>query len=108
MKALERNRFESLFVPDAKSAAKAISDMIPDGANVGIGGYMTLNQIGFFEEIKGRHLNLINPFSKDVTPEERGDLTRKIFSCDDFLCSTNAITEEGQLYNVDATGTSLP
>ena len=101
---LERNRFESLFVPDAKSAAKAISDMIPDGASVGIGGYMTLNQIGFFEEIKGRHLNLINPFSKGVTPEERGDLTRKIFSCDYFLCSTNAITEEGHLYNVDATG----
>jgi hypothetical protein len=27
-----------------------------------------------------------------------------IFSCDYFLCSTNAITEEGHLYNVDATG----
>jgi L-lactate utilization protein LutB len=103
-KALERNGFESLFVADAKSAAKAISDMIPDGASVGIGGSMTLNQIRFFEEIKGRNVNLINPFSKGVTPEERADLTRKIFSCDYFLCSTNAITEEGQLYNVDATG----
>ena len=103
-KALERNGFESLFVPDAKSAAKVISDMISDGASVGIGGSMTLNQIGFFEGIKGRDVNLINPFSKGVTPEERGDLTRRIFSCDYFLCSTNAITEEGQLYNVDATG----
>jgi phosphatidylserine/phosphatidylglycerophosphate/cardiolipin synthase-like enzyme len=49
-------------------------------------------------------VNLINPFAKGVSPEEWGELTRKIFSCDYFLCSTNAITEEGQLYNVDSTG----
>ncbi len=103
-KALERNGFDSLFVPDTKSALNAILDMIPDGASVGIGGSMTLNQIGFFEKIKGRGVNLINPFAKGITPEERGQLTRVIFSCDYFLCSTNAITEEGQLYNVDAIG----
>ena len=103
-KALEKNGFNSLFVPDAKAALKAILDMIPDGASVGIGGSMTLSQIGFFKEIKGRGVNLINPLGKSVTPEERNQLTRKIFSCYYFLCSTNAITEEGQLYNVDATG----
>jgi len=103
-KALERNGFDSLFVPDAKSAMKAVLDIIPDGATVGIGGSATLTQIGFFEGIKGRHVNLINPFSKGITPEEAYELRRKIYLCDYFLCSTNAITEEGQLYNVDATG----
>ena len=103
-KALEGNGFESLFVPDAKSAVKAILDMIPDGATVGIGGSVTLTQIGFFKAVKGRGVDLINPFAKGVSLEERGELNRRIFSCDYFLCSTNAITEEGQLYNVDATG----
>ena len=103
-KALEGNGFDSLFVPDAKSAVKAILGMIPDGATVGIGGSMTLTQIGFFKAVKAREVNLINPFAKGVSLEERGELNRKIFSCDYFLCSTNAITEEGQLYNVDASG----
>ncbi len=103
-KALEKNGFESLFVPDAQSAVKAILDMIPDGASVGIGGSMTLTQIGFFQGIKGRAVNLINPLAKGITPEEADELRRKIFSCDYFLSGTNAITEEGQLYNVDATG----
>ena len=103
-KALEKNGFESLFVPDAKAALKAILDMIPDGTSVGIGGSMTLTQIGFFQGIKGRQVNLINPLAKSVTPEERNQLSRKIFSCDYFLPSTNAITDEGQLYNVDANG----
>jgi len=103
-KALEGNGFESLFVPDGKSAVEAILDMIPDGATVGIGGSVTLTQIGFFKAVKGRGVDLINPFAKGVSLEERGELTRRIFSCDYFLCSTNAITEEGQLYNVDASG----
>jgi L-lactate utilization protein LutB len=103
-KALERNGFESQFVPDGQSAVTAITDMIPDGATVGIGGSTTLNQIGFFEAAKARGMKLLNPFVQGITPEERNAMTRKIFSCDYFLCSTNAITEEGQLYNVDATG----
>ena len=103
-KALENNGFDSLFVPDGKSAVEAILDMIPDGATVGIGGSMTLTQIGFFKAIKARDVNLINPFGKGVSLEERGELSRRIFSCDYFLCSTNAVTEEGQLYNVDASG----
>ena len=103
-KALESNGFESQFVPDGESAVTAVMDMIPDGATVGIGGSTTLNQIGFFEAAKVRGMKLLNPFAQGITPEERNAVTRKIFSCDYFLCSTNAITEEGQLYNVDATG----
>jgi L-lactate utilization protein LutB len=103
-KALESNGFESQFVPDGQSAVTAVMDMIPGGATVGIGGSTTLNQIGFFEAAKARGMKLLNPFAQGITPEERNAVTRKIFSCDYFLCSTNAITEEGQLYNVDATG----
>ncbi len=103
-KALEKNGFETQFVPDAQSAVTAIMDMIPDGATVGIGGSMTLNQIGFSKAVKGRTIGLLNPFAQGITPEERNAVTRQIFSCDYFLCSTNAVTEEGQLYNVDATG----
>lgn len=103
-KALESNGFDSQFVSDTQSAVKAIMDMIPDGATVGIGGSMTLSQIGFFEAAGGRRMNLLNPFAQGITPEERNAVTRQIFSCDYFLCSTNAITEEGHLYNVDATG----
>lgn len=94
-KALEANGFKSQFVPDAQSALKAIMEIIREGATVGIGGSMTLNQIGFFEAAHGRGMNLLTPFAQDITPEEAVELRRKIFSCDYFLCSTNAVTEEG-------------
>lgn len=60
--------------------------MIPDGATVGIGGSTTLNQIGFFEAANVRGMKLLNPFAQGITPEERNAVTRKIFSCDYFLC----------------------
>jgi hypothetical protein len=63
---------------------------------------MTLNQIGFFEEIKRRRVRLINP--RDAAPERRHEVSRELFSCDYFVCSTNAVTEAGHLFNIDATG----
>jgi hypothetical protein len=66
-KALERNGFDSQFVSDTQSAVKAIMDMIPDGATVGIGGSTTLNQIGFFEAANERGMNLLNPFAQGIT-----------------------------------------
>ena len=50
MKALRKNNFDAQFVAKATDAVGVIFKMIPDGATVGVGGSMTLNQIGFFEE----------------------------------------------------------
>ena len=38
------------------------------------------------------------------TPEEREKLYREVFSSDVFLTGTNAVTEHGELYNVDGNG----
>ncbi len=100
--ALERNGFKVSFHADNESAVKAILEMIPDDATVGVGGSMTLHQIGFYEQINNRKGKLINP--KDVKPEQAHEVSRQLFLCDYFVSGTNAITEEGHLFNIDATG----
>lgn len=104
VKALEKNGFKAAFVADANAAVKAISDMIPDGVTVGVGGSMTMHQIGFFDALKARNIELINPFAEGVSPEQRGELLRKTLTCDRYVTGTNAVTEEGQLFNIDGTG----
>ena len=101
--ALKKNRFEALYVPDSKAALEEVMRQIPDGATVGIGGSVTLNQIGLFDALKNRKVQLIWPIQAK-SDEERLELTRKSFSSDIFLTGTNAVTEDGKLYNVDATG----
>lgn len=104
IEALRKNRFEALYVPDAKQAFEAVMARIPDGATVGIGGSVTLGQIGILDGLKERKVQLIWPIQQAKNEEERMELIRKTFSSDIFLTSTNAITEDGKLFNIDATG----
>ncbi len=104
MKALRKNNFDAQFVPKAKDANAAIFKMIPDGVTVGVGGSMTLNQIGFFEEAAKRPIKLLNPSPQKLSAEEFIQARREILLADVFLCSSNAVTEDGKLYNIDGTG----
>jgi len=104
IEALKKNRFDVVFVPDRKAALNEVMKQIPDGATVSLGGSVTLNQIGAAEALKNRKITLIWPFVQAKTPEEQRDLIQRSFATDVFLSSTNAITEDGKLYNVDASG----
>ncbi len=101
---LKKNNFEALFVPDSKSAFDEVIKRIPDGATVGIGGSVTLAQIGLLDALGNRNIQLIWPMRQGKTQEEIHGLIQKSFSADIFLSSTNAVTEDGKLFNVDATG----
>ena len=102
--ALRKNNFEATFVPDSKVALEEVMRRIPDGATVGIGGSVTLAQTGILDALKNRKVQLIWPFQQARNEEERIKLIRKSFSSDVFLSSTNAVTEDGKLFNIDATG----
>ena len=104
IEALEKNRIPAVFYSTKEQARDAIMGMIPSGSTVGIGGSITLGQLGLFEELKKREYTVFNPFASKLTDEERMDMRRKALVSDVFLVSTNAITEEGQLFNIDATG----
>jgi hypothetical protein len=101
--ALKKNNFDALFVPDSKTALEEMMKRIPDGATVSVGGSVTLAQIGVLEALGKRKINFIWP-QKAKNDEERLEMIRKSFSSDLFLSGTNAVTEDGKLYNVDASG----
>jgi hypothetical protein len=102
--ALKKNNFEALFVSDSKAAFEEVMKRIPDGVTVGIGGSVTLTQLKLQEALGKRKIQLIWPFQQAKNEEERLRLIQKSFSADIFLSSTNAVTEDGKLFNVDASG----
>jgi hypothetical protein len=101
---LKKNNFEALFVPNSKAALEEVMKQIPDGSTVGVGGSVSLAQTGILEALGKRNVHLIWPAQQAKNMEERQELIRKSFSSDIFLSSTNAITEDGKLFNVDAFG----
>lgn len=104
IEALKKNNFDARFFPKAAEALAEFWKMVPDGATIGIGGSLTLTQIGFLDEVKDRPVKFLSPFVKGLSAEEVDRICREILTADFFVASSNAITEDGKLYNIDATG----
>ena len=78
--ALKKNNFEAIYVPDSKAAFEEVMKRIPDGATVGVGGSVTLAQIGLLDALKNRKIQFIWPQQQAKNDEERLELFRKCFA----------------------------
>jgi len=104
LKALKNNGFDAVFAGNRQKALQLVLDRIPFGSVVGGGDSLTLKQIGIFEELKRRNFTVHWPFDETVKKEQRRDIARKALLTDVFLSSSNAITMDGKIVNIDATG----
>jgi L-lactate utilization protein LutB len=101
--ALQKNGFLAEYLPDSAAARQRLLQMIPDGAAVGFGGSMTVKHLDVQDELRKRGCPIYDHgLAKD--PAEAMSLRRKQLTCDVFLTSSNAITRDGRLYNVDGGG----
>lgn len=99
MRALAKNKIPAVYAPTSQDALKVVEGMMREGDTISCGGTVTLRETG----IRGLMLSGKYTFldREAMDPEE---VYQKTFSADVFLTSANAITEEGQLYNVDGRG----
>lgn len=104
IEALKKNRIPAVFFSTREEAKKGVLEMIPPDSSVGIGGSATLRQLDLIEEVKKGGFTVFNPLEPKLTDDEKMDLRRKALLSDVFLVGTNAITEEGQLFNIDSIG----
>ena len=104
LRAFKKNKINAVFVKSRREALQKVLDNIPTGAVVGAGDSMTLKEIGIFEELTRRSFTVYWPFDEAVPREERRNIARKALLSDIFLSSSNAITMDGKIVNVDATG----
>jgi L-lactate utilization protein LutB len=100
--ALEKNGFQTFFVPTKDKALDKVLSFIPSNANVGIGGSATLREINLIEALTARGNTVFEHWSQ---PEENvTSIMRKQLNSDVFVASSNAVTEDGKLINIDNAG----
>ena len=105
IKHLEKRRMQGSYASTATQAKDEIVAMIPQGATVFRCGSMTAVDMGLFEEIaKLPGIKLIDPFRPGIPPEEGMDLRRQGMTADVMITSSNAITLDGKLVNLDGMG----
>lgn len=106
--ALERNNFEVFLVANvAEGKDLVLKEIIPKiGAkSVSWGGSMTFMATGLYDAIKGsQNLAALDTFDKNLPQEEMLERRRRSLLVDLFITGSNAVTESGQLVNLDMYG----
>ena len=104
IKNLEKRRMNGFYCADKESAIAKVLELIPAGSSVGWGGSMTLKENGFFDALADANAYQIIDRDTAKTKEEEKKIYSEICAANAFLMSTNAITLEGELVNVDGRG----
>lgn len=104
IKNLEKRHMEGYYCPTKEDAVKTAMSLTAANTTVSFGGSMTLSETGIMDALKNRtDIHLIDR-SLAKTPDEIKQAYRDSFSADTYFMSTNAITLDGQLVNVDGNG----
>ncbi|MCX7941771.1 MAG: lactate utilization protein [Dictyoglomaceae bacterium] len=103
-KFLKERGFNTFLVPDKDSAKDKILEIIPKEAVIGIGGSVTIRQIGIIEELEKRGYTIYHHWKEGLSLEEDLEIRKKELLSDVFLSSVNAVTLSGELVNIDGIG----
>lgn len=97
--ALKRNGIETVIVDNPSELLRYLENLVPENARVASGGSVTLEETGVVRWLgDGRRVYVAgDPHRKDLD-------VRAAYDCDWYFMSSNAITEQGELYNVDGGG----
>lgn len=99
--ALKKNNIEAFYAEDCCKAVELVKSLISENDVISFGGSVTLKECGVMDLIKNENYKLLDRSREGITREEIEEIYRKTFSADVYLSSSNAITENGELYNVD-------
>ncbi len=105
IKHLTKRRMEASYAPTAAIAKDEIVAMIPSGVTVSRCGSMSLVEMGLWEALAQKPgIEIIDPFAPGLTPDEVMARRRQGLTADFMIASSNALTLDGKLVNLDATG----
>jgi len=107
IRALKRHRFEAKYVPDAEQAKRLILSRIPLSAQVGIPGSKTVRELGLDQALRDRGQITFDHWVPGLSAEESLRERKAQLTCDLLITSANAITEQGEIFNMDGVGNRI-
>lgn len=105
--ALRRNNIDAHIAADANKAVELALSLIPESATVGLGGSTTVQQTGLLTALREGNYRLFDQYEDGISGEENIRRRRAGLTAEYFITGTNAITEKGELVNVDGFGNRI-
>ncbi|MGC7872202.1 lactate utilization protein [Desulfosporosinus sp. SYSU MS00001] len=104
VEALKKNEFDAVYFATAEEAAAFIMNHVKPEMTVGFGGSMTIKNMGIQDKVNAVGGKVLDHGAPGIAPEEKIAISRQEMLSDLYLCSSNAITLDGMLVNVDGLG----
>ena len=97
IKGLKSRNMNGYYAASKEEALELALSLIPEGSSVTMGGGMSVHEIGLVNALKEGNYNFID---RDAYEDKRAAMLAA-YDADVFLSSSNAITQDGILVNID-------
>ena len=104
VESLNRNGFTALYCTTPEEAGNYIISEANEADTIGFGGSMSVAGLGVESGLQQQGKNILNHSSPGLSREQRLEIMRRQLTCDLFLTGCNALTLNGELVNIDASG----
>lgn len=104
LKGFQKRFIEGYYCETAAEAKDLALSLVPQNASVSFGGSVTLEETGILSELRCRDDITFFDRATATTPEENKKIMHEALSCDYYFMSSNAITSDGELVNIDGNG----
>jgi hypothetical protein len=103
---LHQRHFDAYHCHDVTELKQLVATLIPEGSSITWGGSATIRDTGVTAMLKNGNY-LVYDRDEAKNDEEKHAIYRKAFSCDYYLASANAISEDGEIVNIDGDGNRI-
>lgn len=104
---LQKNNMAGYYAENREELLSLISTLIHNGETIGCGDSVTLEETGVFEYLRNGDFTFYDKHQPNLTSEEKRAIYLKNFGSDTFITGTNAVTTDGQLFNIDGNGSRV-
>jgi L-lactate utilization protein LutB len=102
--ALKKNGFDAHYCSKQADAIKLLLPWLRSGATIGFGGSMTIKSMDVRQLAQDAGCVLLDHSDPTLDAEARKQVLRRQLTSDVFISSSNAVTLDGQLFNIDGNG----
>lgn len=99
--ALIKNNMDARILDNVEEVQTEIKKIIFDGASVSVGGSQTLFECNLIEMLREMNIKYDDRYQEGLSRDQMLEVYRRAFMCDFYLSSSNAVTMNGELFNVD-------
>ncbi|ATD56039.1 lactate utilization protein [Clostridium chauvoei] len=100
---LNERKYNAVYVDNINEAKEKVLELVEEGSSIALGGSVTLNEMDLVNTIRNGNYNFYDRY-QDLPFSEIVEIMRQSMVADYLITSTNAVTEAGELVNMDCSG----